>query len=116
MNELEQRFKIRKNERGGRLPWSVVDTLSPDAPLPIFPSKKKAKVHACRTLLADHQDIFAESYRAMCREQGDEYTFRDSLDALIHMATYTPDMFIALLPGLRERGESINTYEIEFID
>lgn len=78
----------------------------------------------CLRYLAMHflqldQDILAEAYQEKMREQGEDYSRNDSLDALIHEASHSSKNFIEVLrPELKKQFEASGrvTIDVEIVE
>lgn len=67
-------------------------------------TKKECLRYLARHFLQLEQDILSEAYQEKMREQGEDYSRSDSLDALIHEASYNSKKFIEVLrPELKKR-------------
>ena len=82
-------------------------------------TKRECVQYLARHFLQLDQDILAEAYQEKMREQGEDYSRHDSLDALIHKATYNSKNFIEVLrPELKKRFHESGreTFTVEFVD
>lgn len=73
---------------------------------PIGSSKTKRECtrYLAKMFLEDEQSILAEAYQEKMREQGEEYSYSEALDALIQATTTDATHFIEVLrPELKKR-------------
>lgn len=63
-------------------------------------------------ILEREQDFLAGALQDVYKEAGEEYSYQESLDALIWMAKTTPEKFMEILPELRRRSETEVRFEI----
>ncbi|MEW5511967.1 hypothetical protein ABGT16_05040 [Pseudomonas asiatica] len=76
---------------------------------PIGSSKTKRECtrYLAKMFLEDEQSILAEAYQEKMREQGQQYSYGDALDALIHATTTDATHFIEVLrPELKKRFQA----------
>ena len=82
-------------------------------------TKRECLRHLARLLLERDQEILADAYQEKMREAGEDYSFNDSLDALIHEASHNSKLFIEVLrPDLRQRFEKSGkaTFIVEILE
>ncbi|WP_244657951.1 hypothetical protein ACOK4R_35910 (plasmid) [Pseudomonas fluorescens] len=81
-------------------------------------TKKECIKHLAGMLLEQEQSILAEAYQEKMRNKGEDYSYFDALDALIHEASHNSKAFIeGLRPELKKifADSGAVSFEIEYI-
>lgn len=77
-------------------------------------SRKKIEPRLARIIVEDEQDILAPAYQDKMHAKGEQYSYMDALDAVIHEATHNARHFLdVLLPELRAIDQASGRVSLE---